>query len=177
MYIQLHMYMFLRLYTQSYVSSPIAGPVYTGLIFRVNYQLVRHTLLQLSNFSSSSQTSPTSYNANLQYPSVLGFITQIIQLNSHNKILLLGVNSKLDKNVKFLHHAHYNPHVIWNLLLSDIQCQFSQNGGNPWDYQSHISTELRKTVHYQGRFPLGGIFHTELYFLLSFDAHSPPIGL
>ena len=29
----------------------------------------------------------------------------------------------------------------------------------------------------KGRFPLGGIFRAEWYFLLSFDAHSPPIGL
>ena len=29
----------------------------------------------------------------------------------------------------------------------------------------------------QGRFPLGGIFRAEWYFLLSFDAHSPLIGL
>ena len=67
--------------------SYLARPVYTGLISRVNYELVHHTLLQLSNFSSSSQTSPASYNANLQYPSVLRFITQIVQLNSHYKIL------------------------------------------------------------------------------------------
>ena len=43
-----------------------------------------------------------------------GFVLrpQIIQLNSHHKILLLRVNSKLDKNVQFLHHTHYNPHSV-----------------------------------------------------------------
>ena len=67
------------------------------------------TIIKFLQFSSSSQTSPASYNADLQYPSVLGFITQIIQLNSHYKILLLRLNSKLDKNVQFLHHKHCDP--------------------------------------------------------------------
>ena len=37
-----------------------------------------------------------------------------------------------------------------------------------WNYHAilHISTELRTTLHHQGHFPLGGIFHTEQHFLL-----------
>ena len=31
-------------------------------------------------------------------------------------------------------------------------------------------------IQRKARFPLGGIFRAERYFLLSFDAHFPPIG-
>ena len=39
-------------------------------------------------------------------------------------------------------------------------------------FDKHIQESITK-----GRFPLGGIFRVEWYFLLSFDAHSLPIGL
>ena len=120
------------------------------------------------HFSSSSQTSPASYNANLQYPSVLRFITQIIRLNSHYKILWLRVNSKLDKMFNFS--------IIHTVIptLSEIYCYQAFNISSvkmagileqECNHQSHISTELGKTVHHQGPykdcFPLGGIFCSE----------------
>ena len=38
-------------------------------------------------------------------------------------------------------------------------------------------TLILSNVLTKGRFPLGGIFRAERYFLLSFDAHAPPIDL
>ena len=43
---------------------------------------------------------------------------------------------------------------------------------------THRNVKNRKVKSsLKGHFPLGGIFHVERHFLLSFDAHSLPIGL
>ena len=45
-----------------------------------------------------------------------------------------------------------------------------------WNCKVSCMKEMMLTLP-KGHFPLGGIFGAEWYFLLSFDAHSPPIGL